>query len=96
MNEMKKYKLSSEAIDFLSSIPKKHTKQILEKITKLADDLNSVPYIKVKGLKNINRAKSGEYRIIFRIENQIVNILVLKIGKRNDGEVYQNLDNLKK
>jgi mRNA interferase RelE/StbE len=91
---MQKYKLSSEAIDFLKSIPKKQTKQIIDKIAKLADNLNSVPHIKIKGKKNLHRAKSGEYRIIFRIENDIITILVLKIGKRNDGEVYKNLDSI--
>jgi mRNA interferase RelE/StbE len=88
------YKLAKEAIDFLKSIQKKHARQIIDKIEKLANDLNSVPNIKLEGKKNLHRAKSGEYRIIFRIENNIINILVLKIGKRNDGEVYKNLDYL--
>jgi mRNA interferase RelE/StbE len=91
---MNNYKIAQEALNFLEKIPKKHKEQIKEKIEKLANDLNSIPNIKLKGTKNLHRAKSGEYRIIFRIENNIINILVLKIGKRNDGEVYKNLDYL--
>jgi mRNA interferase RelE/StbE len=89
-----KYKLAKEAIDFLKKIPTKHAIQIVDKIEKLANDINSIPNIKLEGFKNIRRAKSGEYRIIFRIEDNKITILVLKIGKRNDGEVYKKLAHL--
>lgn len=91
---MLKYKLTKDALSFLKAIPQKHANQIINKITQLSENINSVPYIKLHGVENLYRAKSGEYRFIFRHENGIVNILVLKIGKRNDGEVYKNLDNL--
>jgi len=91
---MLKYKLTKDALNFLKSVPKKHAQQIIDKINQLAENKNSVPTIKLQGFDNLYRGKSGEYRFIFRFENGIINILVLKIGKRNDGEVYKNLDSL--
>jgi len=86
--------LSKRAKDFLKSISKKHAKQITDKIEKLANDINSVPTIKIKGANKLHRAKSGEYRIIFKIENNTLILEVVSIGKRNDDEVYKNLDYL--
>ena len=36
------------------------------------------------------RADVGEYRIIYEIEESIL-LLVILIGKRNDGDVYKKL-----
>ena len=45
----------------------------------------------LKGSKDNNRrAYIGEYRIIYRVENE--DLLVLVIGKRNDDEVYKILN----
>jgi mRNA interferase RelE/StbE len=91
---MLKYILTKDALDFLRDIPQKHAKQIMEKIIKLAEDPNAVQTERLQGFKNLERGKSGEYRFIFRIHNDVLELLVLKIGKRNGGEVYKNLDHL--
>ncbi|MDH2925847.1 type II toxin-antitoxin system RelE family toxin [Lonepinella koalarum] len=46
------------------------------------------------GYPTLRRIKSGEYRIIYQINNDILEILVLRIGKRNDAEVYRQLGHL--
>ncbi len=91
---MLNYRLTKDALAFLRKIPAKHAKQIVGKIEKLAQDPTSVPSVQLEGHPNLKRAKSGEYRIIFRIENNILTLLVLRIGKRNGGEVYEHLDTL--
>lgn len=91
---MLNYKLTKQALDFLKRIPAKHAKQIFGKIEKLANDPESVPSEQLEGFPQFRRFKSGEYRVIFRIENNILTLFILRIGKRNDGEVYRHLENL--
>jgi mRNA interferase RelE/StbE len=91
---MLKYILTKDALDFLRKIPAKHAKQIMGKIEKMAADPASVPSVQLEGYPKLKRAKSGEYRFIFRIENNELLLLVLRVGKRNDGEVYKGLDSL--
>lgn len=80
--------------DFLDSIPQKHARQIVKKIDLLAQDPTQVPTVQLSGFPNLKRAKSGEYRIIFQIVEDVIEIHILRVGKRNDDEVYKNLDNL--
>lgn len=80
--------------DFLDSIPQKHARQIVKKIDLLAQDPTQVPTVQLSGFLHLKRAKSGEYRIIFQIVEDVIEIHILRVGKRNDDEVYKNLDSL--
>lgn len=91
---MLKIILSKQASLFLDKIPFKHAVQITKKIDLLAQDQNSLPTKPLEGHNTLRRAKSGEYRFIYRIEEEILTIYILKIGKRNDDEVYKNIDSL--
>ncbi len=91
---MLKYQLTKQALAFLKKIPAKHAKQIISKIEKLAEDHEAVPSIQLEGFPHLRRAKSGEYRFIFQFKDGLITVLVLKIGKRNDGEVYKDLENI--
>ncbi len=88
----KRYRLTKRAEDFLRRIPAKHRKQILEKIELLSVDPSAIPTVQLEGFPQFRRAKSGEYRIIYMEENGEYVIAVIRIGKRNDGEVYKNLN----
>lgn len=88
---MPNYRLTNEALAFLRKIPAKHARQIMGKIEQLAEDQKSIPSKQLEGFPTLRRAKSGEYRIIYRIENGVVTLFVLRVGKRNDGEVYRGL-----
>jgi mRNA interferase RelE/StbE len=80
--------------DFLDSIPQKHARQIVKKIDLLAQDPTQVPTVQLSGFSHLKRAKSGEYRIIFQIVEDVIEIHILRVGKRNDDEVYKNLESL--
>ncbi len=71
----------------LQSLPEKHTRQIADKISRLAADPASVPVKELKGGEGFFRAASGEYRIVFRIEGEELEIWL--IARRNDDEVYR-------
>jgi len=40
--------------------------------------------VKLSGSSDLYRVRSGDYRIIYRIEDQILQVLVIKIGNRRD------------
>lgn len=86
--------LAKGVTDFLDNIPKKHARQIVAKIDLLAQDPTQVPAVQLSGFSHLKRAKSGEYRIIFQIVEDVIEIHILRVGKRNDDEVYKNLGNL--
>ena len=91
---MYKIVLTKGAKNFLEGIPKKHAHQIVAKIDLLAQDPTQVPTVQLSGFPHLNRAKSGEYRIIFQLIDDMMEIYILRIGKRNDGEVYKHLKQL--
>ncbi|MEZ0486223.1 type II toxin-antitoxin system RelE family toxin [Fibrella aquatica] len=39
---------------------------------------------KLKGFKNLYRIRSGDYRIVYSIEDQVLSIEVVRIGNRKD------------
>lgn len=86
--------ISIKAQTFLGKIPRKHAEQIVKKIDQLAAEPNSVPSKQLKGYPEFRRIRAGEYRVIYRIKNETLVLYVIRVGKRNDGEVYEGLDNL--
>ena len=86
--------ISRHAHKFLLKLPTKHARQIKSKIEALiafpvpADSKQLVNYFPYR------RADQGEYRIIYKVENDILYIVL--VGKRNDDEVYKNMKNLLK
>jgi mRNA interferase RelE/StbE len=86
--------LSKKTQEFLAKIPRKHAEQIIKKIDKLAEDPAAFKSKQLQGYPHFQRIKSGDYRIIYRIENAILMLYVVRVGMRNDGEVYKGLDEL--
>jgi mRNA interferase RelE/StbE len=81
--------LSRDATDFIMKMQPKHVGQLLMKIFGLCTDPKPPDSIQLKGsAEGYRRADSGEYRIIYRIEGDVLEIHL--IGKRNDDEVYRH------
>ena len=87
-----KIKLSKASSKFLKKLGSaKFAKQIAIKIKELAANGHLNDSKKLKGsLSEYYRTDVGEYRIIYKIENQ--ELLIPLIGKRNDGEVYKLME----
>jgi mRNA interferase RelE/StbE len=81
--------LSKQAAAFLRELPAKQARQIAEKIDALCNAPDSVPSELLKGYAPMRRLKSSEFRIIFVVEDDFVQIRL--IGKRNDDEIYKAL-----
>ena len=83
-------KLSKRADKALGKIPAKQAKQIAARIKQLADDPETLPTVELKGYAPWRRAKSGEYRIIYKIDGDILRVAL--VGKRNDDEIYRLIE----
>jgi mRNA interferase RelE/StbE len=70
----------------LSRIPKKDKQRIIEKIDSLIENPKPEDCKKLKGnLKQpLYRIRSGNYRIIYSVKDEILLVLVVEIGHRKD------------
>jgi mRNA interferase RelE/StbE len=86
------YKLgfSKAALKFLEDLPPKQFRQVVNKVFGLLSNPKPQDSKKLIGFDEYLRADSGEYRIIYWISEETVNIDL--IGKRNDDEVYKQFE----
>ena len=73
----------------LKKIPKQDQKRISEKIDSLAEKLPNPDITKMKGNNPFHKVRVGNYRIIYEIQDDVLLILIVKIGHRKD--IYRNL-----
>ena len=67
----------------LAQVPPKDRGRIVARIQALADDPRPVGAEKLSGQERY-RVRQGNYRILYEIEDQILRIMVVKIGHRRD------------
>jgi mRNA interferase RelE/StbE len=85
---MLRVRFSDSARRFISTRQPKHRRQISSKIENLLVDPLPVDSELLKGTnREFRRADVGEYRIIYRVEDDILH--VADIGKRNDDQIYR-------
>ena len=68
----------------LRKIPRSDQKRIAVKIDSLSENLPDPATTKMKGDNPFHRIRVGDYRIIYEIHEDILLIVVLKIGHRKD------------
>ena len=79
----------NSAAKSLKKIPKTDRIRIVEKIDSFAENLPNPDNTKMKGNNPFHKVRVGDYRIIYEIQNDILLVLVVKIGNRKD--IYRNL-----
>ena len=80
--------ISESAEKSLEKIPKKDRLKILEKIDALEQDPIPGGSIKLKGYKEaFYRIRSGDYRVVYSIKQDVLIVLVVEIGHRR--EIYR-------
>ena len=67
----------------LRGVPKKDVQRILERIERLADDPRPPGSEKLSGDEKY-RIRQGNYRILYTIEDEIVTVVIVKVGHRRD------------
>ncbi len=90
------YKLDiTKAVDrFLKKLQPKQFRQVVQTILKLRLDPNPHDSKQLIGSPEYRRVDIGEFRIIYRVEDDVVKIAVA--GKRNDNDVYRKFEKLPK
>ena len=82
-------KVQRSAAKALKKIPKLDRKRIDEKIDSLAEKLPSPDTTKMKGNNPFHKVRVGDYRIVYEIQDDVLLILIVKVGHRKD--IYRNL-----
>ena len=77
---------------FLKSLKSKQFRQILHTILRLRLNPNPHDSKQLIGSPEFKRVDIGEFRIIYRVEGDVVKIAL--VGKRNDNEVYKKFKRL--
>jgi len=62
----------------------------MSKILSLTDNPRPQDYKALQGYPDYYRVDQGEFRIVYEIRSE--EVYIVRVGKRNDGEVYQNLE----
>ncbi len=81
--------LTSAALRDLKALPKNVLQRVDRRILSLADNPRPRGSEKLKGEENLYRVRVGEYRIIYRVEEEGPLIRVIRI--RHRGDVYRGL-----
>jgi mRNA interferase RelE/StbE len=87
---MAKLQLSKQAIAFVDGLQAKQRRQIAEKLQQLIAAPEALPSEALRGYAPLRRLKAGEYRIVYRVEGDMVQVRL--IGKRNDDDIYKALE----
>lgn len=72
------------AIKELRKLPRKEVVRITELIKLLSDNPRPDGCKKLKGYENLWRIRSGNYRVIYSIEDRILIVEILEIVNRKD------------
>ena len=81
--------LKKSATKSLKKLPKKSQAGIVKKLLELETSLPPVEQTKLKGNNPFHKIRVGDYRIIYEIHDDVLVILVVKIGHRK--EVYKTI-----
>ena len=67
----------------LKEIPKKDLLKILDRIKSLSDDPHPTGSIKLTN-KEKYRVRVGNYRILYKIEENVLTVFIVKVGNRKN------------
>ncbi|MCY7358221.1 MAG: type II toxin-antitoxin system RelE/ParE family toxin [Rudanella sp.] len=72
------------ALNDLIKLPKKSQQQIIKAISRLADSPRSGSIKQLKEYDKLFRLHTGDYRIIYSIEDNIILITIVAVSPRKD------------
>lgn len=71
----------------LKALPKRERQRVAEQIEALKADPRQTGCKQLKGREDFYRIRVGDYRVIYQIEDEILLILIVRIGDRE--EIYE-------
>lgn len=86
---MYRIKVAQEAEKFIRRLDKPIQRRIINAIRSLAQNPRPQSCKKLKGLKELCRIRSGDYRIAYSIKEKILLVLVVRVAHRKD--IYRHI-----
>jgi len=86
---MYRIEIQRSAAKVLKKIPDHDRRRIIKRIDTLAEQLPNIEETKLKGDNPFHRIRVDDYRIVYEIHEDVLVILIVKIGHRKD--VYRHL-----
>ncbi|MBM3240352.1 type II toxin-antitoxin system RelE/ParE family toxin [Candidatus Poribacteria bacterium] len=83
--------IEKRVIRFVADLQPKQYKQIVSKILSLQENPRPQDCTKLERYKGGYRVDSGEYRILYTIDDKEQLVTVWRVGLRNDSRVYRGL-----
>jgi mRNA interferase RelE/StbE len=87
---MYKLDITKAAGKFVRKLDAKQFRQVLSTVLKLREEPEPHDSKQLIGSPEYRRVDIGEYRIIYRVEEDTIKIAV--VGKRNDDDVYKRFE----
>ena len=81
--------LTTAARKNLAALPKNVLGRVDARILSLADNPRPSGVAKLKGKKDFWRIRVGDYRVVYRIRDEMLVVVMIRISHRRD--VYRNL-----
>ena len=79
--------LRPAALRALRALPAKERQRLGQKIDELKNEPRAHGVEKLMGRENRYRVRSGDYRIVYEIHDQVLLVVVLQVGHRR--EIYR-------
>jgi mRNA interferase RelE/StbE len=70
-----------------AALPRKEQERLRARIDRLAENPCPAGVRKLAGEEGLYRLRSGDYRVIYTVQDEVLMVLVLKVGHRR--EVYR-------
>ena len=82
-------RIESAAQKSFDRLPSEQRERISEAISNLADVPRPPGVKKMRGYKNLWRIRVGQYRVVYQIHDDVLLVIVIRLGARNN--VYRDL-----
>lgn len=91
---MKKYQLNIPATvrKQINNLPGRYQQRVQRLIAELAADPHPSHAKLLRNSQNRDRIRLDNYRIVYRIEDDILLVEVLKVGQKDGSEFYEDVD----
>ena len=76
--------VKKSAVKEIAALPKRDQRRVVRAIDALADDPRPEGVRKLTGAEDAYRIRVGDYRIIYQIADEVLTVLVVRVGHRKD------------
>jgi mRNA interferase RelE/StbE len=81
--------IDTKAAREIRALPRREQERIIVRAMALADNPRPAGCVKLSGAAGLWRIRSGHYRIIYEIQDELLVVSVVKVGHRRD--VYRGV-----